>query len=189
MSNVRPQNIVSCMRYVVVGTSGSGKSTFARKLSAVTHAPYIELDELHWSENWTPRPREEFEDRVRRATSGEGWVVDGNYSVIRPIVWSKATHVVWLNFARSVVFSRIVWRTLRRAAAREMLWHGNRESFSKAFLSKESILLWSFTTYSKNVAKYTALRESNEHPQLVWAELRSPGSALEFLRTQAGSGA
>lgn len=173
------------MRYVVVGTSGSGKSTFARKLSAVTHVPYIELDELHWSENWTPRPRAEFEDRVLRATSGEGWVVDGNYSVIRPVVWSKATHVVWLNFARSVVFPRIVWRTLRRAAVRETLWHGNRESFSKAFLSKESILLWSFTTYSKNVAKYTALRESDEHPQLVWAELRSPWHAPEFLRTQA----
>lgn len=172
------------MRYVVVGTSGSGKSTFARKLSAITHASYVELDDLHWSEDWTPRPRQEFESHVRRATSGEAWVVDGNYSIIRPIVWSKATHVVWLNYARSVVFSRIVWRTLRRAATRETLWHGNRESFSKALLSKESILLWSFTTYSKNLAKYTALREENEHPQLVWTELHSPKNARDFLRKQ-----
>ena len=177
------------MRYVVVGTSGSGKSTFARKLSDVTRSPHIELDALYWSENWKPRPREEFEERVRHATSGEGWVVDGNYTVTRPIVWSRATHIVWLNYARSVVFPRILWRTLRRAAARETLWHGNRESLSKAFLSKASILLWSFTTYAKNVVKYEALRKGYEHPHLTWAELRSPRSAHEYLNLQAASGA
>ena len=169
------------MRYVVVGTSGSGKSTFARELSRLTQSPYVELDTLYWAANWTPRPRSEFEADVRGVTDGERWVTDGNYSAVRPLLWSRATHIIWLNFSRSVVFSRILWRTLRRALTHNELWHGNRESFSKTFLSRESILVWSFTTYSKNLQKYAALRESGEYSHLKWSELQSPTEAKAFL--------
>jgi adenylate kinase family enzyme len=32
------------MRYLVIGTSGAGKSTFAKRLAHKIHASYIELD-------------------------------------------------------------------------------------------------------------------------------------------------
>src|SRR4051812_30666730 len=79
------------MRYIVVGTSGSGKSTFARALGSTLHSPYVELDNLHWGPNWTPRSRGEFEQAVREATSGNGWVVDGNYSAVQHTFWPNAT--------------------------------------------------------------------------------------------------
>ena len=170
------------MRYVVVGTSGAGKSAFARQLASVLASSYVELDNLYWGPNWTPRATEEFQRAVREATSGERWVVDGNYSVVRGAFWPNATHVLWLNFSRPVVFSRIISRTLRRAFTREELWSGNRESFAKAFLSKESILLWSFTTYRKNQAKYAKLRASPEYANLRWHEFRFPNQAHAFLR-------
>ena len=170
------------MRCVVVGTSGSGKSTFARALARVIEAPYVELDQLHWAPRWTPRPREEFESAVLAATSGERWVIDGNYSSMQPLFWPLATHIVWLNFSRSVVFSRIIRRTLKRTLTRQKLWAGNRESFVTAFLSKDSILLWSFTTFDRNRARYAELRESPLYSQLQWHELRTPRQAQEFLR-------
>jgi len=170
------------MRYVVVGTSGSGKSVFARALAAVLQSPYVELDNLHWGSNWTPRPLAEFEQSVREATSGERWVVDGNYSAVRHAFWPSATHVLWLNFSRTVVFSRVIHRTLKRALTRERLWAGNRESLAKAVLSKESILLWSFTTYGKNKVKYERLRASPEYASLQWHEFQSPWQARAFLR-------
>ena len=169
------------MRYVVVGTSGAGKSTFARKLSAAIGGPYVELDDLHWDYNWTPRPRDRFERAVREATAGDRWVVDGNYSAVRDAFWPNATHVVWLNFSRPVVFSRVIWRTLQRALTRKQLWAGNRESFAKAFLSRDSILIWSFTTYRKNRIKYARLRASPEYLHLQWHDLRTPWQARAFL--------
>ena len=168
-------------RYVVVGTSGSGKSTFARKLASIIGGSHVELDALHWAANWTPRTAPEFEAGVTARITGERWVADGNYSVVRHLVWARATDIVWLNFSRTVVFSRVIRRTLRRGVTREELWSGNRESLRMALFSKESILLWSFTTFAKNRAKFAAARESGEHPHLRWHELRSPGEARRFL--------
>ena len=137
---------------------------------------------MYWDANWTPRTRPEFEASVAAQTAGERWVVDGNYTVMRHVVWTRATDIVWLNFSRSVVFSRVIRRTVVRMARREELWAGNRETFAKAFLSKQSILLWSFTTFGKNRRKYADARTSGEHGHLRWHELRSPRAARKFLR-------
>lgn len=169
------------MRYVVVGTSGSGKTTLAQELAQMLNAPHVELDALHWSENWTPNPTKAFIDSVALATQGPQWVVDGNYSVIRPLVWARASHIVWLNYGRSVVFPRILWRTAKRLLLREPLWHGNRESFRKALFSHQSILLWSFSTFPKNRIKFSALRNDPALSHLVWVELKSPREARQFL--------
>jgi len=168
-------------RYVVVGTSGSGKTTFARRLAARVRAPYVELDALYWGADWKPRPPEHFEEDVRAATDTDHWVVDGNYSAVRDALWPRATHIVWLNFSRGVVFSRVIRRTLWRGVIRERLWAGNRESLRIAFLSKESILLWSFATFGRNRVKYTNLRTAPEYGRLTWHELRTPRQAEAFL--------
>jgi adenylate kinase family enzyme len=170
------------VRFVVIGTSGSGKSTFARALAEARRVPYVELDELFWLPNWAQRDKEDFCSRTVAATNGESWVVDGNYSAVRAVLWPRATHIVWLNFGRLTVFSRIIRRTLVRAATRQELWAGNRETFHKAFLSRESILLWSFSTFGKNRLKYSALRASPGFAHLTWHELRRPSEAHEFLQ-------
>jgi len=41
---VCPHQESSWKRVAVVGTSGAGKTTFARSLAAITDAPHIELD-------------------------------------------------------------------------------------------------------------------------------------------------
>lgn len=171
------------MRYVVIGTSGAGKSTFARALATRLSVPYIELDALYWGPDWTPHATPEFERAVREAAAGERWVADGNYTVIRDILWSRATHLVWLDFGRRVIFPRVLHRTLRRILAREALWAGNRETLRKSFLSRQSILLWSLTTFRKNRRKFEALRTGPEFPQLVWHRLASPRAADAFLRS------
>lgn len=171
------------MRFIVVGTSGSGKSTFAMALAERLHAPRIELDALHWLPNWVERDDSEFRALVANATEGERWVVDGNYSVVRDVLWPKATDIVWLNFSRTTVFSRVLWRTLRRCLRQEKLWAGNTESLRKAFFSRESVLLWAVSTYGKNKMKYTRLRDDRAFPHLRWHELRNNKDAVRLLQS------
>lgn len=175
------------MRYLVIGTSGAGKSTFAEKLAAAARCAYIELDAHYWGPDWQAVAAEQFERSVVSATQEAAWVVDGNYSAVRDVLWPQATHVVWLNYGRFTVFSRVLWRTLSRGLARTRLSHGNRESLRMAFFSKDSILLWSLTTYSKNQKKFAALRDHAQFSHLQWTELTKPSQAPEFLKAVAAS--
>ena len=52
------------MRINVIGTSGSGKSTFSERIAKKLNIPYIELDALFWNANWTESTNEEFFPKV-----------------------------------------------------------------------------------------------------------------------------
>ena len=175
-------------RVLVVGTSCAGKSTFARRLSVLTGQPYVELDELFWGPEWMPKPKDEFVTRVQRAASQGSWIIEGNYGAVREILWPRATAVVWLNYPLPTVFLRGLRRTVRRCATGEELWHGNRESARRSFLSKESILVWILTTHRRRNHLFASLRRDNVYPQLEWIELRRPGDAERYLsELDAGS--
>lgn len=175
------------MRYLVIGTSGAGKSTFAKKLARKIRASYIELDSHYWGADWQAVSPEQFKHSVVEATQGACWVADGNYSAVRDMLWSRATHVVWLNYGRFTVFSRLLRRTLGHGITRKRLSHGNRESLRMAFLSKESVLLWSLSTYAKNQAKFADLREHGKYAHLQWIEFSEPSEASTFLKAIAAS--
>jgi len=70
---------------VVVGTTGSGKSTMAERVAEKLGLDFIELDALNWGSNWTPAGDELLRIRVEEATRSPGWVIAGNYSVTRSV--------------------------------------------------------------------------------------------------------
>lgn len=172
-------------RVVIVGTSGAGKSTLARALAPVLGARLVELDALHWGPNWTEAPPETLRERVREAVSGERWVVDGNYLTVRDLVWPRADAVVWLDYERSVVMRRVIWRTLLRGLRREVLWSGNRESILRAF-GRDSIVRWAWDTHRERRERYTELLLGPARPgHLAVVHHRTPDDAARWLRALA----
>ena len=164
-------------RVIVVGTSCSGKTTLARQLSRALGAPHIELDAIHWKPGWQPRPAEEFRELVGEAAAGEKWVMDGNYSASQDIVWGRATAIVWLNYPFRVVLWRALYRTTKRVISREELFSGNRETFRQSFLSRDSIILWTITTYHRRQRQYRRILVDGVFPHLQVIELRQPAEA------------
>jgi hypothetical protein len=94
---------------------------------------------------------------------------------------------VWLNYGRFTVFSRLLRRTIGRGITRTRLSHGNRESLRMAFLSRDSILLWSLSTYAKNRTRFAALRDGDQFTHLHWTEITQPSRATAFLKDTAAS--
>jgi adenylate kinase family enzyme len=170
-------------RIAVVGTSGSGKTTLASRIAERLAIPHIELDALHWGPDWEPAPREVFRTQVAQALAGDRWAVDGNYSVVRDIVWGRADTVVWLDFPWHVVMGRVTWRTIRRSLSRRELWNGNRERFSQAFFDRDSIILWALQTYSRRRKEYPSLLDQPQFQHLRNVKLSSPRAAREWLDT------
>jgi adenylate kinase family enzyme len=168
-------------RINVVGTSAAGKTTFARALSACLDVPCVELDALHWEANWTEAADRVMRQRVTKATAGDAWVVDGNYSAVRDIVWGRAQAVIWLDFPLRTVLWRYATRTRRRIRTGEELWPGtgNRERLSMHLLSRDSLLWWILSTYRRRRRDY--LRLPAKTPHLAWVRLRSAGEADAWL--------
>ena len=67
-------------RVLVMGSSGSGKSTFARRLSEITGIPFVSLDALYWKPGWVASDNAEFGQRVAEVARQPQWVMDGNYT-------------------------------------------------------------------------------------------------------------
>jgi len=167
---------------VVIGSSCAGKSTFACALAASRGCPLIELDELYWSPDWTPKPQVEFLALVACAAEGERWVAAGNYGLTRDALWGRATTIVWLNFSLPRVFWRGLRRTVARVVSGQALFHGNRESFRRSFLSRDSILWWILTTFHRRQREFAALRGAGAFAHLQWHEARDPREADAILR-------
>ena len=133
-------------RILLIGVTGSGKTTLAKELAAKLGFPHVELDSLYWGPNWTPAETEIFKQRVSTALSIDKWVCDGNYRAVRDITWSRADTIVWLDYPLVLIFWRLFWRSISRIIKREKLWNENRESFTAQFLSKDSLFIWALKT-------------------------------------------
>jgi adenylate kinase family enzyme len=170
--------------YVVKGTSGAGKSTFARALADRLALPYVELDALHHGPNWSEPSAEEFRARVREVMTSNptGWVIDGNYdSKLGDTIVGVAETIVWLDLPLGVKLRRLWGRTLDRILNDVELWNGNRETWGGAFIGKESLFGWTFQSHVRHRRDWP--RRFSGDPRLV--RLRSEAEARRWLQGQA----
>lgn len=169
-------------RIVIVGTSGSGKSHFSKRISMLLGLPRIELDALNWERDWTEAPLSVFRSRVVQAVAAPSWIVDGNYGHMgRELIWPHADTIVWLDYSLPFTLLRSLRRTLYRIFSREPLWAGNRESIRRAFFSKDSILLWVLKSHGRRRREYSAFfANADSHgPRLI--RCRSTSDTELFL--------
>ena len=155
----------------MIGSTGSGKTTFARALAQLLGVPHIELDALFWQPGWVMTDPDELREKVAAAIACEGWVVDGNYSSrLGTLVLEQVDQIVWLDLPLRTTFRRLLRRTLRRLRTREPLWEGNKESFRNAFLSRDSILLFALKTYRRGRRARAELVADYPHVRLRSAQ-------------------
>lgn len=171
------------MRVNIVGTSGSGKTTFGRQLAEILKVPFIELDAIYWGPDWTYLEDKDLFPALAKALEGEHWVLDGNYSRTTPIKWRRVQAVVWLDFNFPRTLYQAVTRAVQRLVTKVELWPGtgNRETLRKLF-SEESIVLWTITSYWRKRRNLLAALQSDEIQHIRFHQLRSPHQAEDFLK-------
>lgn len=167
----------------VVGTSGSGKSTFSRLLAARLHYPHIEMDALFWQPNWTESTDERFFAILAEQLACPHWVLDGNYHRTLAIKWAEVDTVIWLDYS----LARTCYQAIKRAFSRSMsgreLWPGtgNVETFSKSFFSRSSVINWTLKTHGSNRQRYVEMMHAREFEHIRFIHLRTPRAARAFL--------
>lgn len=168
-------------RIVVIGVTGSGKTTLARQLADHFGCPHVEIDAIHWGPHWTELPLEQFRAQIVAALSGDRWTIDGNYKVVRDLVWARADTIIWLDYALPVTLWRLIKRTLRRIVTQEELWNGNRESWRTALWGRDAIIWWALKTHRRRRKQYPELLARPEYAGLIVVRLRSPRATRQWL--------
>jgi adenylate kinase family enzyme len=98
-------------RILVMGSSGSGKSTFARRLSLATGIPVVSLDAMFWKPGWKPSDDAAFGERVAETAHRQRWIMDGDYiSYAGELRRQLADAVIWFDLPRATCTIGILTR-------------------------------------------------------------------------------
>ena len=169
------------MRINIIGTAGSGKSTFSKRIVEKLKIPYIELEALAWKSNWTESTEVELFSKLHRHLSSDDWVLDGNYSKTRHIKWKRCQIVVYLDLSFHIIFYRLLRRTLIRIFTGEELWAGNKETFWRQFFTRDSVIWWGLSNFFPKRKYYLIDSKNPEFAHIKFVRLRSKKDVEYFV--------
>lgn len=160
-------------RIAIIGSGGSGKSTFAQKLGKKLSLPVIHLDSLFWKPNWERVSKEEWLKIQDEIVKGKGWIIDGNYKSTMDIRLAAADTIIFLDFPK--------WLCLWRAIKRRFTYHKK----TRADLGGDNYerttwqFIWWIFNYPRQevLAKLAALEDTK---QII--QVKSPHQLETFLR-------
>ena len=107
-------------KVLVIGCSGAGKSTFARRLRDITGLPLYYLDRLWHKPDRTHITREEFDRVLAEWLARPAWIIDGDYSRTLPQRLEACDTVFFLDFPLEVCLAGVENR--RGAQRPDMPW-------------------------------------------------------------------
>ncbi len=89
-------------KIIVIGSPGSGKSTFSRKLRDVTGLPLYYLDMINHKSDRTTASREDFDRQLNEIMLTDKWIIDGNYQRTLEMRLKKCDTAFLLDFPLEV---------------------------------------------------------------------------------------
>lgn len=85
-------------RIVILGNSGSGKSTMARRLSGELGIPHLDLDQLAWTAPGIRKPLSESAREIEAfMAANPSWIAEGCYGDLLELVVPHALEMRFLN--------------------------------------------------------------------------------------------
>lgn len=97
---------------MIFGIPGSGKSTFALKLSEKLLLPLEHLDKYFYIENWVERDYSQFLGIQQKLVDQDRWIIDGNNTKSFEMRYSRADTALYFRFNRLLCLYRVFKRLL-----------------------------------------------------------------------------
>ncbi|MCW2767330.1 MAG: topology modulation protein [Nocardioides sp.] len=172
-----------CRRLLILGRTGSGKTTLGRELAAALTVPHVELDALYFGPDLSTVPLQVLRERTTAAIAGDRWVTDGNKSAVRDLVWPRADTVVWLDYPLAVSLWRLARRALWRTSVlkKQAATSGSRGSFASQLLSATKGVLTALRSHRGQRRRYPKMFSDPANRHLAVVRLRSPRATRRWL--------
>ena len=175
--------LAGCQRILILGRTGSGKTTLARELSAAISVPHVELDALYFGPSFSTAPLPLLRERTSEAIAGDRWVTDGNKSAVRDLCWPRADSIIWLDYPLVVSLWRLgkraIWRTsVLKAQSAET---SGKSGLPRQFLSAAKGVLTALRSHKGQRRAYPRMFAEPENQHLAVVRLRSPRATRCWL--------
>lgn len=133
-------------KVIVIGSGGSGKSTFSKKLGEMTGLPVIHLDKLYWRPGWVEPSKEEWAGIHGKLLEGDSWILDGNFGGTMEARIKACDTVIFLDLPRTLCLYRVLKRRLtHKGKNRPDMAEGCNEKIDLEFL----LWIWNYPKTSK----------------------------------------
>jgi energy-coupling factor transporter ATP-binding protein EcfA2 len=194
-NEARPQRdpastLAGCDRILILGGTGSGKTTLARELAAALQVPHVELDSLYFGPEFSTAPLPLLRERTSAAIAGDRWVTDGNKQAVRDLVWPRADTIVWLDYPLGLR----LWRLAKRARGRTSLLtaqaseRGSRTALAGQLLAAARGVLTALRSHAGQRREYPRMFAEPANAHLVVVRLRSPHATRQWLARATSRG-
>ncbi len=154
-------------RVIVIGASGSGKSTFSRALAKITGIPLYHLDLMFWNADKTTVEKDVFLERLTKVLKTEKWIIDGNFSSSMELRMRECDTVIFLDYPTEVCLEGV--RARRGKERPDMPWIETEEDpefmdFIRGYKNRSRpLVLELIKKYpSKNVVVFKARSEADD---------------------------
>lgn len=162
-------------KIAIIGSGGSGKSTFSRALGKNIGIPVYHLDALLWKPGWEPTTKAEQRNIQQQLIEEDRWIIDGNYNGTLELRLSAADTIIFLDMPRTLCLYRIAKRRWQfRRSQRPDMALGCKEKISFEFFK----WVWQYPKTQKP-SMLKKLESMPPHKNIVI--LDSPRKAKDFL--------
>lgn len=182
--------LAGCQRILILGGTGSGKTTLARQLAVTLHVPHVELDSLYFGPELTTAPLPLLRERTSAAIAGDRWVTDGNKRAVRDLVWPRADTIVWLDYPLGVR----LWRLAKRARRRTSLLKaqsaesGGKTGLLRQLLAAARGVLTALRSHAGQRREFPRMFAEPANQHLAVVHLRSPRDTRQWLARATAEG-
>jgi Adenylate kinase and related kinases len=108
------------MHIIIVGNSGTGKSTLSKKIARITGYPLMHLDSLWHMTDYSNTAKIWFDRQQKLFMNQVNWIIDGNYARTMNLRIPQADIIIWLKVSRI--------KSLFRVLKRSLLWRIDKSS-------------------------------------------------------------
>ena len=108
-------------KIVIIGSSGAGKTTLAKKLGSRLGLSVYHLDRFFWRPDWKKKPDDTRIDILQNLVGRKRWIIEGSYLNSSELHLIEADTIIFLDIPPFVCF----WRRIKRH--REYQGHPGRD--------------------------------------------------------------
>ena len=146
-------------KILILGNSGSGKSTFAINLSKHLNIKCLHLDKLVYPDSWDKPEHQNMEKEVSLFVNDDSWIIDGNYLNHALERFDLCDTIFFLDINRFVCLHSVVSRK-RKYQGKDRVSRSSKvdEKLNRSFLNW--VFFGFYATSRKKIKKL--LKETNK---------------------------